>query len=80
MTEIEEMEEDKGRGRTRKRREMEVKDKMEETKDKKGIKGTTLKTKITETDHEIEHNCPGDSCPGRQLPLGDNCPNKENTL
>ena len=39
------MEEDKGRGRTRKRREMEVKDKIEETKDEKGIKGTTLRIK-----------------------------------
>ena len=56
-------EEDRGRGRTRKRREMEVKDKIEETKEENGIKGTTLKTKTTETDHEMEHNCPG-----RQLP------------
>ena len=42
-------EEDRGRGRTRKRREMEVKDKIEETKEENGIKGTTLKTK-TERD------------------------------
>ena len=37
----------KGRGRTRKRKEMEVKDKIEETKEDKGIKGTTLMTKTT---------------------------------
>ena len=62
------MEEDKGRGRTRKRREMEVKDKIEETKEENGIKGTTLKTKTTGTDHKMKHNFPGDNCPG------DNCP------
>ena len=42
-------EEDRGRGRTRKRREMEVKDKIEETKEENWIKGTTLRTK-TERD------------------------------
>ena len=39
------MEEDKGRGRTRKRGEMEVKDKIEETKDKKGDKMEDLENK-----------------------------------
>ena len=53
--------------------EMEVKDKIEETKEENGIKGRTLKTKTTETDHEMKHNGPGDNCqsnncPGRQLP------------
>ena len=75
-----EMEEDKGK---KERNGGEGQNKRQRIK--KGVKGTPLKTKITDTDHEIEHNCPGDrcpgeSCPGRQLPLGDNCPNKENTL
>ena len=62
----------KGEEEPEKGEEMEVKDKIEETKDEKGIKGTTLKTKITETDHEIEHNCPG-----RQLPWETTAQEKE---
>ena len=44
-----------------------MKDKIERKEMKRKLKGH-LENNITETDHEMEHNCPGDKC------LGDNCP------
>ena len=58
-----------GRGQNRGNKVM---DKIERTEMKWKLKGQPGK-QYTETDHEMEHNCPNDNCPDDKC-LHDNCP------